>query len=147
MVERLSDWPKRLAGYLASKRTETFAWGVNDCMTLMADGVWACTGTDYWAEFRGYTDEAGADAILAEYPIQDLISYGLGFQPRIPEKRLIVANRGDAVLVKLRPGQSVGSTNGLMAGLVDDSGEGIAAFSTNGFIRLPLSMVVAVWSY
>lgn len=43
---RLPDWQPRLEAFLAQRRTQPFAWGLNDCCTFAADCVQAITGQD-----------------------------------------------------------------------------------------------------
>lgn len=43
---RLPDWQLRLEAFLAQRRAQPFAWGINDCCTFAADAVQAITGQD-----------------------------------------------------------------------------------------------------
>jgi hypothetical protein len=61
-LERRKDWPQRLDAFIAGRRNEPFAWGVNDCALFAADAVLAITGTDLAAAHRGYNSAAGAMA-------------------------------------------------------------------------------------
>jgi hypothetical protein len=64
-LERKPYWDTReLNDFLIARAFMPFSWGVNDCALFVADAIEAMTGTDIAADFRGYTDEAGAwDAI------------------------------------------------------------------------------------
>jgi hypothetical protein len=64
-LERKPYWDTReLNDFLIARAFAPFSWGVNDCALFVADAIEAMTGTDIAADFRGYTDEAGAwDAI------------------------------------------------------------------------------------
>jgi hypothetical protein len=64
-LERKPYWDTReLNDFLIARAFMPFSWGVNDCALFVADAIAAMTGTDIAADFRGYTDEAGAwDAI------------------------------------------------------------------------------------
>jgi len=67
-VNRLRDWPERLAALFAARADQPFAWGLHDCCMFAADAVLAVTGHDPAADLRGsYTTEAGAARKLARY--------------------------------------------------------------------------------
>ena len=55
LMERLQDWPSRLAEFVESRRDVGFARGKADCCMLVADAVQAMTGVDYAARWRGPT--------------------------------------------------------------------------------------------
>lgn len=58
MSTRPTDWPQRLAAFLATKEREPFAWGRNDCCLFTADWVLALTGADPAEGLRGTYDSA-----------------------------------------------------------------------------------------
>jgi hypothetical protein len=43
-LQRLPDWPERLADYLAAMRPHRFAWGTHDCVRFAAGAIAATTG-------------------------------------------------------------------------------------------------------
>lgn len=73
----------RLDDLVYSLRSVPFAWGINDCCTVSADVVNACTGVDPMNELRGaYGTEFGAARVLAERGgIEALLDERLG--PRV----------------------------------------------------------------
>jgi hypothetical protein len=58
MPTRCANWPETLAAYIDRKRSEPFAWGVNDCCLFGADWIQLCTGLDPAATLRGTYDRA-----------------------------------------------------------------------------------------
>lgn len=44
MMQRLPDWPERLAAYVEARRHRPFAWGSNDCVLFAAGALDAMTG-------------------------------------------------------------------------------------------------------
>lgn len=64
---RLSDWQERLANFLAERRAQPFAWGVNDCCTFAASAVEAMTGTDPAEGLRGHRSAQEAAEVLRDY--------------------------------------------------------------------------------
>jgi hypothetical protein len=56
-LQRLPDWPERLAAYLQQHRHVAFAWGQADCVRFAAGAVQAITGCDVlpcsWADKAG----------------------------------------------------------------------------------------------
>ena len=90
-------------------RTTLFAWGSNDCDTIMADYVLSVTGKDPMAKWRGrYQDEAGAQAFVAEAGGNGaLIAEGLasiGIYPRVDDD----PKRGDVVILDAQGAQICG---------------------------------------
>jgi hypothetical protein len=68
-VERLPDWPERLAALVEARRHAPFAWGSNDCLLFAADAVLACTGVDPAAAWRGrYGSEAEGEVLMGGTP-------------------------------------------------------------------------------
>jgi hypothetical protein len=65
----VADILTKLPDFLLAQTRTTFAWGVADCGLLLADWVWCAQGgTDPAAAVRGtYSDQAGADAVLAAH--------------------------------------------------------------------------------
>lgn len=65
-MQRLEDWPARLAAFVDAARARPFRYGEWDCCVLAADWVLACTGADVMAPWRGtYRDKRSAVRILA----------------------------------------------------------------------------------
>ena len=64
-VQRLPDWPERLAVYLQQGRHKAFSYGVNDCATFAAGALAAMTGASpaQWLPGR-WDDEVQALDVL-----------------------------------------------------------------------------------
>lgn len=132
---RHEDWPKRLSQYLADKMKAPFEWGVNDCIMFGAKGIEALTGVNHYQEYVGYTDEQGAKELLKQNGgIEGIVSKHLGPGHR----NILKAKRGDMVLLKI---------DGFTCGLIDDSGQFIAAVTEEGLTRIPLKRAWRIWSY
>jgi hypothetical protein len=135
MVARHVNWSRRLGDFLKSRRNMPFEWGTNDCLAFAGAAVHAITGDDYFAEYKGYTDEEGAKALLEKHGgVKGIISRHLG--AGLGNYRL--AKRGDIVMVRI-PHDT--------AGVVDDSGQRILVVTPTGTVALPISKAVRVWSY
>jgi len=52
-LKRLPDWRTRLFSLIDEKDKQPFQYGLNDCSTFGADVVFALTGFDPAAQFRG----------------------------------------------------------------------------------------------
>ncbi|AKJ28847.1 DUF6950 family protein [Caldimonas brevitalea] len=64
-LQRLPDWPDRLARLIAARLTHPFMWGVHDCALWAADVVEALTGVDIAAGVRGtYSTALQAERVL-----------------------------------------------------------------------------------
>ena len=60
-TQRLPDWMSRLDAFVRTVWDAPFEWGQNDCCTVAAGVVQACTGVDAMADLRGsYEGELGA---------------------------------------------------------------------------------------
>ena len=140
MVTRLENWPKALSAVLRQRAAMPFQWGVNDCLMFPADVVRALTSFDPGERWRGkYHDEAGAMEIVREFGgVRELITAGIGFEP---SEKIFAAGRGDIVMFD--------TEQGMMGGVVDDSGERIAVPLSNRetLVRFPLGKALCVWKY
>jgi hypothetical protein len=84
---RFPNWDYRLFVFIDENRFVPYAWGTNDCVTFVADAVWAMTGEDPIADIRGQWDsEESAAALLnslgglkaavdARFPLRDNINF------------------------------------------------------------------------
>lgn len=134
MVARVAGWEMRLADYLRSRRGKPFEWGVNDCLTFVAKAIEALTEVDVYAPYAGYTTEEEAYVILdAAGGMRKVLDDTLGKSHNNPLK----SRRGDVVIFK---------DQGLTCGIVDDSGQFIAAVSKEGLVRVPLKQAIRIWS-
>lgn len=93
-LQRLPDWPERLADYLAAMRPHRFAWGVHDCVRFAAGAVHAITGQQPTAlQWQGPADAARLLRRLGT--LADAVGQVL---PELASPAL--AQRGDVVLVR-----------------------------------------------
>ena len=94
-LKRLSDWEDRLAGLIALRIDQPFAWGANDCALFAADCIKAMTGVDPAVSVRGqWSSQGEAVRVIAKQG-------GLGqFVSRLglAEVPPLFAQRGDLVL-------------------------------------------------
>ncbi len=95
-MQRLPDWPERLAAYLAEQRPHRFAWGAQDCARFAAGAVLAITGCQVL--FVQWSDKAEAARLLRHLGgLQAAVSQVL---PQLAAPAL--AQRGDVVLAQHR---------------------------------------------
>ncbi len=141
MVRRRAEqWPLQLSRFLRERNTVPFEYGVNDCLIFVADVVKLLTGFDPAEDLRGtYSTLQEADEIVkANGGMSEFMSSRLG----VPGTRnLLTASRGDAALLK--------TPYGLMAGVVDDGGQGVAVPVSNHLtlVRFPLEKAWRIWKY
>ena len=139
VMRRVEQWPLQLSRFLKERQAMPFEWGVNDCMKFASGAVLALTGFNFLQGWPDYSTKEEGDAILAGVAggIQSIITEGLGIEGH---RNLLLARRGDVVMMKL--------DGGITAGVVDDSGQRIAGVTEkNGLIRLPLARAWRVWNY
>lgn len=63
---RHRDWPERFDAFLAERRAQPFAWGVQDCCLFAADAVLTLWGIDPAEGLRGYRSASGAARIVKQ---------------------------------------------------------------------------------
>jgi hypothetical protein len=93
-LQRLPDWPERLADYLAAMRPHRFAWGTHDCVRFAAGAIAATTGAQVlrW-QWASMADAARVLRQLGPLPV----AVG-AVLPALAAPAL--AQRGDVVLVQ-----------------------------------------------
>lgn len=97
-LQRLPDWPERLAAYLQAARPLAFAWGAHDCAGFAAGAVHAITGQRVLPAV--WADRAEAARVLrALGGLVPAVSRAL---PALAGPAL--AQRGDVVLVAVPAG-------------------------------------------
>lgn len=132
---RPEGWEKRFSEYLKEAQNLEFVWGEFDCIMFAAKGLEVITGQNFYQEYVGYTDEAGAKALIEQAgSIDKLVSKHLG--PSHGNR--LQARRGDLVLLRLPE---------LTLGIIDDTGQKVAAISHKGYVRIPLIKAHRIWSY
>jgi len=113
-LTRLSNWESLLSEYIASKREEPFAYGVNDCCYFCFGAIEAITGQDCMLEFRGqYSNEFGSLRALKEIGQGDLEST---MDAKFPTIEIGRAGRGDIAFFD----GSIGVIMGSFAWFVSD---------------------------
>lgn len=123
MPTRCANWPEALAAYIERKRSEPFAWGVNDCCLFGADWMTLCTGLDPAASLRGKYDNAlsGVRAMQMHGGLVGTIETlmePLGFK-RIGQG---FASRGDIAVRDCGNGETMGIVLGPLAAFVAKDG-------------------------
>ena len=94
-MKRLSNWPSRLAEYVAAAVNRPFAWGSNDCVLFAAGAIEAQTGqlpamppwTDVRSALRQLNAYGGLAAAVASTGMPEL-------------HRPACASRGDVLLIQ-----------------------------------------------
>lgn len=132
LMERLQDWPSRLAEFVESRRDVGFARGKADCCMLVADAVQAMTGVDYAARWRGtYSTDKAAFRLLRDYGgVAGVATLLLG-----PAVSPALAGRGDVVLIEAPEGEALALC----------LGDKIAVQDRNGLTFAPTSAAKAAW--
>lgn len=115
---RKDNWPALFADYLESCRDRKFEWGAFDCALFVCGGVWAITGVDLAAEFRGhYATELGAMRAMrkAGYRTLEQLAEGLAAKFSICEVPVAFAQRGDVVLLRPVSGTAIPAPLGIVS--------------------------------
>ena len=94
-LKRLADWEGRLAGLVAQRIDQPFAWGVNDCVLFAADCIGVMTGIDPVFDLRGqWADRKQALRVITRLGGLPAAVKARGFE----EVQPLFAQRGDLVL-------------------------------------------------
>lgn len=93
-LQRLPDWPERLAAYIAQQRPHRFAWGTHDCVGFAAGAVLAITGRQVLPV--QWVDKTEAARLLRR--LGGLLAAVSQVLPPLPAPAL--AQRGDVVLAQ-----------------------------------------------
>lgn len=103
-MQRLEDWPTRLAEFIEARRERAFCWADSDCCLFVCDAIEAMTGADPGARWRGlYSTEKGARRVLRDNGgVAGIATLVLG-QPA-PSA---LAGRGDVVLIDTPHGEAL----------------------------------------
>ena len=137
-LQRLPDWPARLAAYIEARRAMPFAWGTNDCLALTNGAIHAMTGVDLLRD-HGAPAYDSLEAGNAE-----LARRGLGFidlaRMTLPMIKVSMARRGDVVCGKI------------VSNVVDQYSYGVVVGTTfiypveTGLIFLPVSSMTLAFA-
>lgn len=134
-IKRLSDWPERLAKFIADTRQKPFVWGENDCCLFAMDCVEAITGHDLAEPYRGYKSQIQALRLLNKCGGVAGIADAVAAKYNIPEIPPLTAQRGDVCLFDIGRGDTLGIR----------AGEHIFAPGREGLIGFPSLQAVRAW--
>jgi len=131
-MQRLEDWPTRLAEFIEARRERAFSWGDSDCCLFVCDAIEAMTGSDPGGRWRGlYSSEKGARRVLRDNGgVSGIATLVLG--AAVPAA---LAGRGDVALIDSPNGEALALCLG---GL-------IAAQGPDGIKFLDMKQAKAAW--
>ncbi|MCW0235309.1 MAG: hypothetical protein OJJ21_17045 [Ferrovibrio sp.] len=116
---RYENWPERLSNYIAKRKDDPFAWGVNDCVLFAADCIIEMTGLDPVPPLRGGPTTAlgMARRMQDAYGSADVTeaARAAGAVVGFPEISWTFAQRGDVVLLENSGRPCLGICGGMMA--------------------------------
>ncbi len=132
MSIKLPSYVERLGIYTLERRGQPYQWGVNDCVTFAADGIWAMTGIDPIEDIRGtWNDEASAMATLLA--LGGMVkAVDARFHQRIPAT---FAQRGDLCAMKLYGALTLGLC----------VGASVAAPGQDEMLMTPIDEIRVAW--
>jgi hypothetical protein len=107
-MKRIKGWEHKLAECIKDAYDKTFEWGTFDCCMFSADTVFALTGVDLAADYRGsYSTEDGAYAI-AGANLGDFVAARAeaNSMPALANPRM--GQRGDLMVVTNQGREAVG---------------------------------------
>lgn len=134
-MNRLPDWPERLAAYLAEMRPRRYVLGSHDCVSFAAGAVRAITGADvlplHWS--------SPAEAVAALRRMGGLRAAVQSVLPPLAVPTL--AQRGDVVLVRA----AVADRRALRQWLAVVDGPRWWAPAVTGLESGPLDLAAQAW--
>ena len=139
-MRRRADWEARLFEFLDQAATRPYTWGVHDCCMFTCDAVWAITGTDPAAPFRGrYADRNSAYRELRRFGGGGLreTAEKIADAHGCPKIRVENAQRGDVVLMD--------GGGGLTLGFMDLLGLHVLSVMAVGYAAVEVSRGLAAW--
>ena len=109
MTKRTHDWQIRFEAFIAARRAQPFAWGLNDCAIFAADCVQAITGSDPApAGLRLHkTEKQALRALQRHGGLSGIATAALGQPAPVSQ-----AKTGDVVLVKVGKRDALAVVNG-----------------------------------
>jgi len=135
-MTRYYDWQTKLREFIESRTFAPFAFGVNDCCLFACDAIAAITGVDMAAEIRGYTTEAEADAVLAQWGGVEGVAAAMCEKHGAPEIPASFAQRGDVVLCHLATGDTL---------TIVDTGGRLVGPGRDGLVSVPRKTMRRAW--
>lgn len=122
-LQRLPDWPERLAVEIESWRTRAFQLGSVDCGHFVVECCIAVTGVDVGATWRGaYDSEIGLARLYVTLGVEDVAGWAdvaLGPDARHP---VAFARRGDWVLSPEGEPPALGLVDGINSIFLEPAG-------------------------
>jgi hypothetical protein len=151
MQPSFHHWPELLHDYIERKRYAPFVWGKNDCCLFACDAVFEMTGFDLAIDFRDAYDSAlSAVRAMRKFVAADsgkgspetdhlvgALAEKIAAQHSIQEIPVLMAQRGDVVLLLAERGESLG--------IVGLRGHIAHAPGPAGIVDVPLSQCVKAW--
>lgn len=141
-MTRLPDWQHRLDSFLMGNSARKFRYGSFDCCLFVCDAVLAMTGVDMAEGFRGkYRTRTRALKVIKERfgrASVAAVAAGVTKQHAMLECSALMARRGDVAIIKRGRGD-------YSLGVVDLTGEWIAALYASGIQRIPLAQSMKAW--
>jgi hypothetical protein len=138
---RLPDWQSRLSSYVTRNATTRFKYAEFDCGLFVAGAIEATTGLDVARELKGcYTNRTEAFVAiktLCGTATMEALGEFLAAKNGFPEVPVLMAQRGDAVMLRHGRRSSLG--------IVSMLGSEILTPYKDGLLRLPLSHATRAW--
>lgn len=133
-LKRVNNWQRQLRDSVHRHNTP-FAYGNNDCARFVGETIFALTGTDVYAEFRGkYGDLKSSlkvmKAACGSADIEAIAEYIAG-KYGMPSVEPHYAQRGDMVLLP------VGADGALALGVVGHDNLNAHVVGESGMLRIP----------
>lgn len=139
-------WQELLHNYLVRRHGEKFKWGSMDCCLFACDAILELTGVDLAKDFRGQYDSA-LSAVRAmkkftedaeeETHLVEAVTVKVTSQFGLQEVPLLMAQRGDVVLLQ--------SPNGKSLGILGLRGTHVHASGPDGVVTMPVKECLRAW--
>jgi hypothetical protein len=146
MIAFVTHWQEILHNYLMRRQNEAFAWGTMDCCLFACDAIHELTEVDLAISFRGKYDSALSavramrDFVGDEHATSDLVealAVKIAAENEIQEVPVLMAQRGDVLLVDSPSGKSLG-----ILGL---RGTHVHTTGPDGIVDIPLEECERAW--
>lgn len=132
-MERLDDWPDRLAAHVEEWRHKPFQWGLHDCAMFCVYGEKAICGETRFDDYLGrYSTAIGSMRLLREMGAGTLAENACD---RMAEIQPSEAGRGDWALIDTPDGDALSLI----------VGDKVAAMGKDGLVFLPREAVKRAW--
>ena len=95
-LERVSGWPEKLAGVVATAQDQPYVLGVWDCLRFSCTCIRDMTGVDYWPRFEGYRTRR--EALVTIKKISKTLAGAVTKVLEIEPQEVVFSKRGDLVL-------------------------------------------------